>query len=208
MSEQQFDRHEFWRDPAGSSVHSFPFVSHCEPEYYLDLDNVTRLVVSSIARYCDKGESILEIGCGTGRNLAGLIKAGYTNVAGVEISINAVAVGFEQFPEYRGIDVIIAPIEEVIKGLGEYDVIYTQGCLMHLPYELDWVIEEIKCRAKHLILTNEGEPRKGIHVWGRNYEEYITKGGEWKQVEKENGSLYPPLPKTTIKRVFLREREG
>jgi len=166
----------------------FPFVVYCEPEYYLNLGNVTRLVVSSIARHCGLGESILEIGCGTGRNLAGLVKAGYTNVAGVEISENTVAVGREQFPEYRDVDVIISPIEEVIKSLGEYDVIYTQGCLMHLPYELDWVIEEIKCKAKHLILTNEGEPRKGIHVWARNYEEYITKGGEWFQVEEENGN--------------------
>ena len=204
MSKQQFDRHEFWRDPAGSSVHSFPFVSHCEPEYYLDLDNVTKLIVSSIAKYCYTDESILEIGCGTGRNLVGLVKAGYTNAAGVEISENAVAVGQEQFPEYRDIDVIIAPIEEVIKSLGEYDVIYTQGCLMHLPYKLDWVIEEIKCKAKHLILTNEGEARAFIHVWARNYKQYITKGGEWVQVEEENGKLYPPLPESTIKRVFLR----
>jgi len=199
---QKFDRHEFWKNPADSP---HPFAAHCEPEYYLDLDNVTRLVVSSIARYCDSDESILEIGCGTGRNLVGLVKAGYTNVSGVEISGNTVAVGRKQFPEYRDIDVIVSPIEEVIKSLGEYDVIYTQGCLMHLPYTLDWVIEEIKRKAKHLILTNEGEPRKGIHVWGRNYEEYITKGGEWFQVEVENGMLYPPLPKTTIKRMFLRD---
>ena len=201
----KFDRHKFWCDPAASS-YTFPWADDCRPEFYLYLDNVTRLVVSTIAKYCAPNDaSILEIGCGTGRNLVGLVNAGYTNVSGVEISAKAVAVGREQFPEYKEIDVQIAPIEAIIKSLPEYDVIYTQGCLMHLPYDLDWVIEEIKRKAKHLIMTNEGEPRKAVNAWGRNYEEYITKGGEWVQIEVENGSLYPPLPKTTIKRVFVRD---
>jgi len=203
----KFDRRKFWRDPAASS-YTFPFATHCRPEFYLDLDNVTRLVVSTIARYCAPNDaSILEIGCGTGRNLVGLVDAGYTNVSGVEISAKAVAVGREQFPEYKDIDVQIAPIEDIIKSLPEYDVIYTQGCLMHLPYDVDWVIDEIKRKAKHLIMTIEVEAmeRKRFHVWGRSYEEHITKGGEWFQIETENGSQYPPLRKITIKRVFVRD---
>ena len=199
-----FNRYEFWRDPA-SGVESFPeFASHCVPEFYLELDNVTRLIVSSIQRYCKPDVSILEIGCGTGRNLVGLVKAGFTNVSGVEISAKSVAVGREEFPEYREIDVTVAPIEEIIKSLPEYDVIYTQSCLMHLPYDSDWVIEEIKNKARQMIMTNEGEPRWGVHVWQRNYEQYITRGGWWLQMEMENGLLYPPLPYTTNKRVFLR----
>lgn len=203
---EDFDRQAFWRDPEASNhLHLIPT---CKPEFYLTLGNVTRLVVSTIERYCSKDMSILEIGCGTGRNLVGLKKAGYKNLSGIEISSKAVKVGRSYFPEYQEIDVTVTPIEEVAEDLPEYDVIYTQGCLMHLPYELDWVIEVIKQRANFLILTNEGEPRYGIHAWGRNYQEYITRDGRWRQVEMENGNLYPPLPSSTIKRVFLRNETG
>ena len=195
-----FDRHEYWRNPE----YDAPRIHGCMPEFYLELENVTKLVVNCMNRYIPKDRSILEIGCGTGRNLVGLVKAGYTNVSGVEISENTVAVGRERFPEYRDIEVKVSPIEEIIEGLPKYDVIFTQGCLMHLPYSLDWIIEEIKRKARYLILTNEGEPRSEIHVWRRNYEEYITRGRYWMQLEMENGILYPPLPETTIKRVFIR----
>lgn len=197
------DRHTFWWDPEASSrLHLVPT---CKPEYYLDLKNITDMVVSTIERYCDKEMSILEIGCGTGRNLVGLFQAGYKNISGIEISAKAVEIGREYFPEYREISVTIAPVEDVIESLSDYDVIYTQGCLMHLPYELDWVIEAIKAQANYLILTNEGELRHGEHAWARNYKEYITRGGAWRQIEMENGSKYPPLPSSTIKRVFIRE---
>jgi len=196
-----FDRYEFWRDPAESP---YAYLPGCNPEYFLELDNVTSLVVNSIKRHCGYKASILEIGCGTGRNLVGLVKAGYTNVAGIEISEKSVAVGRERFPEYRDIEVTIAPIEDVIVSMPEYDVIYAQSCLMHLPRKLDWVIGEIKNKAKYMIMTNERETFDSIHAWGRNYEDYITRDGDWLQIEMENGVLYPPLPETTIKRVFMR----
>lgn len=198
-----FDRHTFWQDPEASTQEDL--IPSCKPEYYLDLRNVTHLVVNTIERYCDRKMSILEIGCGTGRNLVGLKRAGFNNISGIEISPKAVEIGRAYFHEYRDISVIIAPVEDVAESLPDYDVIYTQGCLMHLPYELDWVIEKIKRQANYLILTNEGEPRYSEHVWARNYKEYITSGGAWKQVEMENGSKYPPLPSSTIKRVFIRE---
>jgi len=201
--QMQFDRHAFWRDPASSGQEQL--IPGCKPEFYLDLENITAMVVRCMQKYVIGPEnSILEIGCGTGRNLVGLRKAGYKNVSGIEISEKAVAVGRERFPEYKDINVIISPIEDIIMQLPYYDVIYTQGCLMHLPYSLDWVIEEIKRKTRYLLLTNEGELRSGLHAWWRNYEDYITRGGDWMQLEMESGLLYPPLPETTIKRVFKR----
>ena len=200
---ETFDRHKFWRDPEVSPKKYL--IETCKPEYYLNLVNVTHLVVSTIGRYCDKEMRILEIGCGTGRNLVGLKKYGFKNISGVEISSKAVEIGREYFPEYNEISVIIDPVEDMAKSLPDYDVIFTQGCLMHLSYDLDWVIETIKHQANYMILTNEGEDRHGEHVWARNYKNYITSDDIWRQVEMENGSKYPPLPTTTIKRVFLRE---
>ena len=198
-----FNRQEFWKDPTQSNEGQL--IPTCRPEFYLDLVNITNLVVQTMVDYAEKDWSILEIGCGTGRNLVGLKKAGFENLLGIEISEKTVEVGRAAFPEYKKIPVTIAPIEEVANELQEFDVIYTQGCLMHLPYDLDWVIEVIKQQARHLILTNEGEPRCGVHVWGRDYKKYIERGSKWSQAEWEPGDKYPPLPPSTIKRIFIRE---
>lgn len=197
-----FDRQEFWRDP-GASSHD-ELIPTCRPEYYLDLVHVTDLVVSTIEKYGSRDMSILEIGCGTGRNLIGLMAAGFEDLSGIEISQRAVDVGCSAWLEYNSINVTVAAIEDVARQLPKYDVIFTQGCLMHLPLDLDWVIQIIKKQAQNLILTVEGEPRVGINVWARDYQEYIEQGGRWSQVEVEICSKYPPLPVTTIKRVFER----
>jgi SAM-dependent methyltransferase len=198
-----FDPVKFWRDPAKSDLGAT--IPNCQPEYYLDLVNVSALVVDVMQRYAKRSWTILEIGCGTGRNLVALKQAGFAKVKGIEISKRAIEVGRERFPEYAEIEVINAPVEEAIKSLRQVSVIFTQGCLMHLPYELDWVLEEISRKARKLILTNEGEMarNKSIHVWRRNYQT-VFEGLGWRQVEMEIADKYPPLPKTTIKRVFLR----
>lgn len=198
-----FDRHSFWRDPAHYEGAPKIYQQSCAPEFYLDLVNITRLVVSTLERFAEKDWSILEIGCGTGRNLVGLQKAGFTNLSGVEINPAAVALGREHFPEYRAIDVLVSPIEEVINDLPDYDVIYTQGVLMHLPYELAWVIATIAQKAREVVLINEGERGRVYHVWDHKFRDIFERNG-WQQVEEETGDKYPPLPATTIKRVFLR----
>lgn len=198
-----FDAHAFWRNPAGSSYPG-PWVKHCVPEFYLDLDNITRLIVSTIARYAAPEMTILELGCGTGRNLAGLWQAGFRNVAGVEINADAVRLGRATFPELANIPITIAPVEDVIPTLSPVDVIYTQGFLMHLPHEKDWVISSLRKLARRVIVTNEGERAESFHAWMHDFKALICAGGEWEQVETHSDEDYPPLPATTIKRVFIR----
>jgi SAM-dependent methyltransferase len=197
-----FDRHAFWKDPAKSGFPE-PWVAHCKPEFYLDLVNVTRLIVETMGKYAKPEWSILELGCGTGRNLAGLYRAGYRRLMGVEINQQAVDLGREHFPEYRDVSVMVAPIEDILGKLPPVDVIFTSGVLMHLPHDLEWVIKLLPEKAKRLIITNEGEREPSFHAWPHDYRALLEVGG-WKQVETHSGENYPPLPKTTIKRVFVR----
>lgn len=198
-----FDRHSFWKDPAASG---FPnaWTEHCRPEFYLDLVNVTRLVVETLQKYADPKMSILELGCGTGRNLAGLADAGFKHLAGIEINETAVKLGRKTFPRFRKIPVTVSPLETVIRELEPVDVIFTSGVLMHLPHDLEWVISLLRSKARKVILVNEGEREASFHAWPHDYKSLIEAGGLWKQVEAHSDEAYPPLPKTTIKRVFLK----
>jgi len=201
-----FDRLKFWRDPTiGEWADSFP---PCRPEFYLDLHNISAMIVNAMEKYAKKSWGILEIGCGTGRNLVALKRAGFRNVKGIEISERAIAVGRARFPEYAEIEVIHAPVEEAIKTLKPVSVIFSSGLLMHLPPELDWVLVEISRKARQLILTNEGEVsrKETIHAWRRDYQQ-VFEGLGWRQVEMSTGDKCPPLPPTTIKRVFVRQEK-
>ena len=112
-------------------------------------------------------------------------------------------VGRAYFPEYKDIPVTISPIEDVINELPVFDAIFTQGCLMHLPLDLDWVIKKIAQKAKHLLFINEAEV-DAYHAWRRDYKKIIESCG-WVQVEQVSGENCLPLQKNTIKRVFIRE---
>jgi len=202
----QFDRIKFWNDPAASGA-PVKRANSCRPEFYLNLENVSRLWVETMTKYARKSWSILEIGCGTGRNLVALQKAGFKKVSGIEISPKTVAVGMKAFPEYADMQVIIGPAEKVIDEVGDFDVIYTSGLLMHIPPEHEWLFERISQKARKLIVTVEGESLRHVseHAWNRDYQVVFEALG-WKQLETETCEGYPPLPVTTIKRVFMKPK--
>lgn len=200
----KFDREKFWMDPDASGAPEKRRRT-CRPEFYLGLENVSELVVSTLKRHARKSHSILEIGCGTGRNLVALKQAGFKKLCGIEISPKTVAVGRQAFPEYEDIQVIIGAAEKVIDEVGDFDVIYTSGLLMHIPPEHEWLFERMSQKARKVIMTNEGESLRAVseHAWNRDYKVIFEALG-WREVEMETGDKYPPLPATTIKRVFVR----
>jgi len=198
-----FDPQAFWRDPEASTDVSSIIVNICKPEFYLTLENVTRLVVSTIGKHCHYSDSILEIGSGTGRNLVGINNAGYHNVSGIEISRKAIKAG-ERYYGFGKLPIINEAVEDCIKDIAPVDVIFTQGCLMHLPPESEWVLDVISDKANKLIITIENETGTSSRAWPRNYDSIFTSLG-WTCIEHFSCEEYPPLPADTILRVFTRK---
>jgi SAM-dependent methyltransferase len=200
----KFNRIQFWLDPARSGAPEKRYRT-CRPEFYIDLENISRMVVETMRFHADKSDTILEIGCGTGRNLTALKKAGFKNLTGIELSPKTVEIGRAHFPAYKRIRVLIGPAEELIDEVDDFDVIYTVGLLMHIPPEHEQLFERIAQKARKLIVTCEGESLRAVseHAWNRNYQEIFEKLG-WQQVEMETCEKYPPLPVTTVKRIFMK----
>lgn len=196
-----FDPREFWIDPDASD--QAPEVREiCRPQFYLGLHNVTDLVVSTMLKHVGKYESILELGCGTGRNLAGLYRAGYNKLYGIEINKRAVDEGKIVFPELKHIPVMYSAIEDEINNWYGLDCLFTQGVLMHLAPASEWIFQQMVIIAKRHIITIENETDGSDRAWARNYKDIFT-GFGWSEVESHTCEAWPPLPAETVCRVFV-----
>ena len=195
-----FNRHEFWKNPKNSNQ-SVEVIKMCEPKWYIDLNGITNLIVSELEKYLDFEDSIYEIGCGTGRNLAGLYDAGFKNVSGVEINIDAINLGKESFPSLKNIEISCGTVEKFIKEIPAYDCIFTQGILQHLPPETDWVHKEIIEKSKKIIMVIENEKPTGVRSWARNYYNVFTNLG-LKQLESKTKTGLRGHSDDTVLRVF------
>jgi len=207
---QKFDPHKFWKDPSQASKEIRSYMEGrlfkwAQPKFYLDKIKYSGIIIGAMDKYAQKDWSILEVGSGTGRNLADLIKHGYTNVRGIEINQRAIDLGVETFPELEGVEMVCGTLEDTIKDTPAADVIFSRGCLMHLPYESDWVWKVLAAKAVKMIVTSDDEENEfeQMHKYARNYKEIFEKLG-FLEVEMETCEIYPPLPASTIKRVFLR----
>lgn len=198
------DYQAFWKNPTGKELDNKWLRSVCVPEFYIGLDKVTEMVTTTLLKYLPLDASICELGCGTGRNLAGLKAAGYFKLSGVEISASAIELGRKNFPLLKNIPIQCAAVEEVINDLSVADCIFTQGFLMHVPPASEWIFEVISRKARKLIMTSENEDHGYIVSWKRDYGKIFTAFG-WKELEREKCGKWGQLPDTTIRHVLKKE---
>ena len=117
----------------------------------------SKYITDVIGKYAKKDDSILEIGCGSGRHLIKLKKLGYTNLTGLDYQ-----------PVYlEGIKFINESLEDA--DLERYDIVFTASCLFLIKD--DELVKDVQKLAKKYLMTFEGETSKGNGVIGRDYSE-------------------------------------
>jgi SAM-dependent methyltransferase len=208
VNTNDFDSAEFWKDPKNISdelkrVNGGKFWNFCQPEFYLRVNWGEKIASYVFNKYAQRDWTILETGCNTGKVISALIGEGFENISGIEINPHAIEIGRNAFPALKNVEIINANILDVIKEVPEVDVIYSCGVYMHIPPKDDWVFEEIAQKARRMILTTENEKETDFYKWGRNYRTVFESLG-WRQVEEQRGGLYPPLPDSSIIRVFVK----
>ena len=124
--------------------------------------------------------SVLELGCNAGGNLDGLRAKGFGNLAGVEISSEALEELARRFPELeRAATLHHGPAEEVMPRLPDasVDVVFTMAVLLHIHPSSHHVLEHMVRIARRHVCVIEAEHVLCAYIFPRNYKQVFERLG-------------------------------
>ena len=160
--------HSYWKAPDEQN----------RTEWYLEGRERSEYLAKLLSRHLRPDAAILEIGCNVGRNLHYLLEAGFTNLTGIEINSEAIALLRKAFPDVaQRATLLVGPVERILPTLGNFDCVYTMAVLMHIhPKSETIVFEEMAKRAK-LLVTIEEEVTRSWRCFPRNYQRVFEQYG-------------------------------
>ena len=184
--------HDYWRNPDEMNV----------PSGYFQAEERSAYLVSLVKQYAKPDASILELGCNVGRNLHYLWHAGYHNLSGVEINEQAIRLMKERFQDMQ-ITIYQGTIEDRIKELGQYDVLFTMAVLEHIHTDSEWIFAEMVKASRKYIITIEDEKHTSERHFPRNYKKIFEPLG-CKQIFEKQLSTKEGLGPRFYARVFVK----
>jgi SAM-dependent methyltransferase len=165
------EAHDYWTNPHGDN----------RPESYFQGEKRSEFLVKLFNKHVENMDAtILELGCNVGRNLNFLYNKGYRNLTGVEINPAALQLMRTKFPEMSSnITLFNSSIESKIKEFNDkkFDVVFTMAVMMHIPYESNWIFEQIARITNKVLVTIENENDFAKKNFLRNYQLIFEKLG-------------------------------
>jgi SAM-dependent methyltransferase len=125
-------------------------------------------------------DSVLELGCNAGANLDALRAKGFDDLAGVEISSEALEELSRRFPELeRRATLHHGPAEEVMPRLADasVDVVFTMAVLLHIHPSSHEVLEHMVRIARRHVCVIEAEHVVCAYIFPRNYRHVFERLG-------------------------------
>jgi 2-polyprenyl-3-methyl-5-hydroxy-6-metoxy-1,4-benzoquinol methylase len=171
------------------------------PSGYFQGIERSEFLLALVKQYVSTDASIIELGCNVGRNLNHLWEAGYKNLAGVEINKQAIRLMHEGFQDMKA-TIHQGTIEDMIKGLGQYDLVFRIAVLEHIHSDSEGVFAEIARITKRYLITIEGEKNvvSELH-FPRNYKNIFEEVG-LRQIYEKHLSQKEGLNTKFYARVF------
>jgi SAM-dependent methyltransferase len=130
--------------------------------------------------HVSSNDSVLEVGCNSGPNLEGLRRLGFSTLAGVEISSEAVAEMQRAFPELAMTATIHhGRAEEALPtlGSGSCDVVFAMAVLHHVhPASRAVMAQMVRIASRHVCVI-EPEDLTCSYVFARNYKRVFERLG-------------------------------
>lgn len=115
--------------------------------------------------------SLLEVGCGPGKNLRVLREHG--DVTGIDIR-----------PVDTDLNIHCGPAELLVERMDPHDVVLTVAFLEHVPPASEGLFRDIAAVARKYIVTVEDEYHNGERHFARNYQEVFEPLG-FRQIKHE-----------------------
>ncbi len=193
--------HDYWGNPPDS---------YNKPASYLEGEERSRFLLEIVERHVSPTVKVLEIGCNIGRNLEFLHRAGFVNLAGIEINEEAVQLLKARSPGLaRAATIHTAPAETVLPTFQdqEFDLIFTMAVLEHIHTDSEWIFPEVARITKEVLLTIEDEGHYAPRNFPRNYRNVFEPLG-FTQVEKLNCEGIEGLGLGFVARVFTPTKDG
>lgn len=114
--------------------------------------------------------SVLEVGCGYGRMLEELSKSLGSRLFGADFSESQLVAG-RRYLTAAGIPLVLA---DATQGLpfrsSTFDLVYTQGCLMHVPPPLDKLFRAELARVSRRHVVHTEEFTDSVHTFAHEIE--------------------------------------
>ena len=129
-------------------------------KYYLELDDLARMLLREIVSRTKPTDHILDLGCNVGRELNHLWTEGYRHLTGVEIGVEPVRAMGEVFSETAlGSRIFNKSMTEAVLEFedGEFDLVYAHGSLVSLSAREQFVFDEMARISRKYIITVENE---------------------------------------------------
>jgi len=152
----------------------------------------------------DNNDTVLELGCGLGRNLDRLISSGYTHLIGVDISQKAIEIMKTVYPKaYALAHIECCALEDY--DMPEVDWVYTMACLEHIPLESVGLFSRIAHCCKKGLVTIEDEYGHSKRHFSRDYGQVFNHYG-YVHLGCTRCTHIEGLGKNFISRVMIRGR--
>lgn len=188
-----------------------PYDGKNMPSEYLKGKERSVFLLNLIKRYAEEDDRILEIGCNVGRNLNELFCAGFKNLAGVEISENAIDMMKDAYPDMANkIEIYIGSVENLIQDFGNnsFDLVFTMAVLEHIHTDSKFIFPHMARITKKILVTIEDERGLSWRHFPRNYKK-IFEGLGLRQIEEISFKKVkvPGLNSNFVARVFKNEKK-
>jgi len=107
----------------------------------------------------NKPNTLLDVGCGSGRLFGLYTDHAVPKVMGIDISENALSIARQKFP---GIPTLRLSVEEIPFDAGTFDLIICNRTLQHIPPEKIADVVRRLCVCTHRIYINEITQKDGV----------------------------------------------